>query len=121
MNNGVQEQIEIQLPPPPSLNKFYAGKHWGYRKKMADEYKGLVKEALAAFDPIHFSIFRLDIYYNHRYDCDNAILCSKFVADALVSEGFVENDTPTYFKSIKITYDPELEKKQFLVKIKYYE
>lgn len=114
-----EKDITITLGQPPSLNKFYAGKHWTYRKRLGDDYKKLVKAALAEFDKFTICDFSLSIRYNSRYDCDNSILCSKFVADALVEEGFVADDSPKYYKSLRISYDQTLPKGTYVVKVKY--
>ena len=117
-------EFQIIVPKPPSLNKFYSGKHWTYRKRMADTYKLAVKQSL--YDTLGLNVerdwlrFQIDISYNSRYDVDNSILCSKFVADALVDMGFVKDDNTTYYKKVTIRYEPELPKETYLVKITYY-
>jgi len=114
-----EKDITLTLGQPPSLNKFYAGKHWTYRKRLGDEYKKQVKQLLENFDCFTISNFSLSISYNSRYDCDNSILCSKFVADALVEKGFVANNSKKYYKSLRICYDENLPKGVYVVKIKY--
>jgi Holliday junction resolvase RusA-like endonuclease len=91
---------------------------------MADGYKMELKNTLA--ESIGDSIvrdwksFKIYISYNSRYDVDNSVLCSKFVADALVELGFVKDDNPTYYTKLTIKHDKELPKDTYLVKITYY-
>ncbi len=110
-------KIELDLPKPPSLNMIYAGKHWSYRKKKKDEYKEFCKEALSKYDEFTCEEFYITISYNSRLDIDNGILVSKFLADTLVAEGIVQDDSPKYYKSVSIRFDDTLEKNQYIVKI----
>tara|TARA_R110001592_G_scaffold42649_4_gene138460 strand:- start:38 stop:415 length:378 start_codon:yes stop_codon:yes gene_type:complete len=116
-----EKEITLTLGKPPSLNKFYAGKHWTVRKRLADDYKRSVKDALDTFDPLTISRFELRVSYNSRFDCDNSILCCKFVADCLVEKGYVADDTPKYYSKLVILYDPDLPKDTYKAMIKYYE
>lgn len=119
--NKYEKEITLTLGQPPSLNTFYAGKHWTVRKKLGDEYKRQVKNALSAFDFFTIDTFTITISYNSRFDCDNSILCSKFVSDALVEGGFVEDDNTKHYKSLRIYFDKDLPKKTYQVIIRYYE
>ena len=116
-----EKEITITLGKPPSLNKFYAGKHWTVRKRLADDYKRTVKAALDNFDSFTISSFELRVDYNSRFDCDNSILCCKFVADALVEKGYVADDSPKYYRRLVICYEPSLPKETYQVRIKYYD
>lgn len=64
--------------------------------------------------------FSVSVRYNCRYDVDNAIVCSKFLADYLRNNGYVDDDTPKYFFSQKTQYDETLGKDVFEVNIKCY-
>lgn len=116
-----EKEVILRLGQPPSLNKFYAGKHWTVRKKLADGYKRQVKAALDDIDSFTIDRFELRVAYNSRYDCDNSILCCKFVADALVEKGYVPDDSPKYYRRLVIHYEPDLPKGIYEVKIRYYE
>lgn len=109
--------IRIELPKPPSLNKIYAGKHWAVRKKYKDDYKAECIKALNEFDDFTASGFSISIWYNSRLDIDNGILVSKFLADTLVSEGIVQDDSPKYYKKVSIRYDQDLPKNTYIVNI----
>ena len=115
MNNITQ--ITLILPKPPSLNMIYAGKHWAVRKKYKDDYKAICCEALSEYDKFTAEEFHFNISYNSRLDIDNGILVSKFLADTLVSQGIVKDDSPKYYKQVKITYDKEIPKNTYVVEI----
>jgi hypothetical protein len=121
MSLQYNKSITLTLPKPPSLNMIYAGKHWTYRKKKKDEYKQICLEALDNYDKITCKAFRLDIRYNARFDIDNGILVSKFLADTLVDWGMVKDDSPEFYDQVKITFDPKVKRDTYKVKIKYYE
>ena len=53
-------------------------------------------------------------------DIDNGILVSKFLADTLVSEGIVVDDSPKYYDKVTIIYDSTVPKNTYIVKIKCY-
>jgi hypothetical protein len=112
--------IEIMLPKPPSLNEYYSGRHFAIRKKQGDGYKKIIKELVSNFDAYYAERFELHVLYNSRFDCDNSILCAKFTADSIVDMGLVEDDSPKYFKSLRIDYDSSLEKNTYIVKIKLF-
>lgn len=109
--------ITLELPKPPSLNKIYAGKHWAVRKKYKDDYKKICADALCEYDSFVAEEFYFDISYNSRLDIDNGILVSKFLADTLVSEGIVQDDSPKYYKKVSIRYEPDLPKNTYIVNI----
>ena len=110
-------EITLELPKPPSLNEYYAGRHFAIRKKQGDAYKKIIKEKISDYDAYYAERFELHIFYNSRFDCDNSILASKFTADALVSLGLVTDDSPKYFRSLSIRYDPLLPKDYYEVRI----
>lgn len=113
-------EIELNLPKPPSLNAYYAGKHWAIRKKHKDEYSKYCKEELERYDHFTFNYYEISIRYNSRHDVDNIILVSKFLSDTLVAQGMVKDDGNKYYKRLDIKIDKELPKDGFLVKVKCY-
>ena len=113
-------EVELELPKPPSLNKIYAGKHWAVRKKYKDDYKAICIEALKQYDPFTTETFRMGIRYHSRLDIDNGILVSKFLADTLVAEGIVQDDSPKYYDQVTISYDKSLPKDTYLVTLRCY-
>lgn len=111
------ENIQIILPKPPSLNAYYAGRHFMVRKKHKEVYWRYIAAALAPFGKFRLERFSIAVRYNCRYDVDNAICCSKFLADYLRNHGHVPDDTPKYYLSQETRFDASLPKEQFLVSI----
>lgn len=109
-------RISFFLPKPPSLNEFYAGKHFSVRTKYKNEYFKILDSVFADIDAFHCEVFRIDVLHNTRLDCDNVILAVKFLADYLRHCGMVENDNRRYFKSfsIGVEEDAEVVRKDFL-------
>ena len=114
-------EIDLNLPKPPSLNAYYAGKHWAIRKKHKDEYSKKCKEEIEKFDYFTFESYEIHISYNSRHDVDNVILVSKFLSDTLVSMGMVKDDGNKYYKRLNIKIDKDLPKDTFIVKLKCYD
>ena len=110
--------IQLVLPKPPSLNKIYAGKHWAVRKKYKDDYKKECQKELAKVDTFVADSINFSIRYNSRLDIDNGILVSKFLADTLVEEGYIQDDSPKYYDKVVIRYDKEVPKNNYIVDIK---
>ena len=112
-------EIELTLPKPPSLNKFYAGKHWSIRKKYKDEYTKICKAELEKYDISPFENYEVHVRYNCRYDVDNTIMVSKFLSDTFTSLDLVADDSNKYYTRLCIKVDKELEKDTFKVLIRY--
>ena len=113
-------EVKLTRPKPPSLNQYYAGRHWTVRTKNKDSYWKHIGKELDLLDHFHMERFSVSVRYNCRYDVDNAIVCAKFLADYLRKNGYVDDDTPKYFISQKTQYDSEVEKDTFVVTIKCY-
>ena len=108
MNNTLR--LLLKLPKTISLNSLYAGKHWTYRKKIKDGYKKIVEEELARYDHHCAEGCTISIRYNTRADVDNNVLVSKFVADTLVANGWIPDDSPKYYHKLTIRYDKDVER-----------
>lgn len=113
-------EITLTLPKPPSLNKWYSGKHWAIRKKQKEAYSSFIKAELEGIDKFTMYRFAIDVQYNCRYDVDNAITCIKFLADYLRGDGYVTDDTTKYFFSQSTTFNQELKKDEFKATIRCY-
>jgi len=109
--------IDLHLPKTISLNALYAGKHWTFRKKIKDEYKKIVEKELANYDHNTYRHMSISVRYNSRLDVDNNVLVSKFVADTLVANKWILDDSPKYYKSLRIVFDETVEKNYSEVKI----
>jgi Holliday junction resolvase RusA-like endonuclease len=113
-------EIELNLPKPPSLNQFYAGRHFTVRQKYKKEYFNALEEAFKNYDEFFAETFEIDVFHNSRYDTDNCILAIKFTADYLRHRNFVKDDTKKYFKKLSIRVQEDLPKDIFKVKLKLY-
>ena len=113
-------ELDLILPKPPSLNAYYAGKHWAIRKKQKDEYSKYCKEQLEKYDAFSAETYSIYIEYNSRHDVDNVILVSKFLSDTLVDMGFVKDDGNKYYQKLCIKINKELPKDSFYVRAKFY-
>ena len=114
-------ELDLNLPKPPSLNQYYAGKHWAIRKKQKDEYSKYCKAELERYDHFSCGSYEISIRYHSRHDVDNVILVSKFLSDTLVAQGMVKDDGNKYYKRLDIKIDKDLPKDTFLVKVKCYD
>ena len=114
------EEIVLQLPKPPSLNKFYSGRHFAIRQKYKKEYWEAIAEVMEGLDKFHIDKMELHVRYNCRFDVDNAICCSKFLADYLRNHSYIMDDSPKFFTKQSTQYDPTVEKDKFVATIKGY-
>ena len=58
-------EVTIVLPKPPSLNKWYSGKHWAVRKKQKETYCEAIKSQLQTIDS--FTMDRLQKDFPSAY------------------------------------------------------
>lgn len=110
-------EIEISIPKPPSLNQLYAGKFWTYRHGQKEKYFSGIARTLEGYDKWTMERFSIHLRYNSRFDVDNSVVAVKFLADYLRYNGYVRDDTPKHFVELRITYDGDLKKDQYLAKI----
>lgn len=94
-----------------SLNAYYAGKHWGLRKKDADFWHLLVFEAISkikAKQPISIAQqpVQISCYFNDSLDCSNHAAMVKMIEDALKGV-VIQDDSPKYVKGIFIGFHDE--------------
>lgn len=116
-------EITFSLPKAPSLNQFYAGRHYSVRQKYKKEYNAEIEKVFKGYDKFFAHTFKIDLIHNTRYDCDNVIITVKFISDYLKDNGYVTDDTKKYFKglSIRPVEDGEdIAKNHILVKLKLY-
>lgn len=111
-------ECSVTMSKIPSLNKFYAGKHWIIRKKFKDEFRTEVLNQLEQSDPFQFETCSVHMRSNYRYDVDNTIMGVKFALDALRHWGGIPDDTPKYVRRITLEHDPDLEKNTALITFK---
>jgi len=102
--------ISVEVGKVPSLNSFYASKHWIVRKKAKDKFKGEILDQLKGFDPVRFEKVIIRAEVNYRYDIDNCIMAVKFAMDAFKDWGGIPDDTKAYVCKVTIEDDSTLPK-----------
>ena len=110
--------LHLKLPKTVSLNTLYAGKHWTFRKKTKDEYKKIIEKELARYDHHIAKGMSIFIRYNARTDVDNNVLVSKFVADTLVANEWIADDSPKHYNKLTIVFDSTVEKNYCEVEVR---
>ena len=111
--------LELKLPKTTSLNKLYSSSHWTVRKKEKDAYTKIIQKELDSYDHYTAESMSIDVRYNNRYDVDNFVVVPKFVADALVAGGWIPDDSPKYYKQLRIRYDESVEKNFCQVRVSF--
>jgi len=87
---------------PPSLNQWYAGKHWAERKRIRDEWHEAVWLAVRQKKIKPIEVFPVHIttqaYYRkgREFDTSNCFPANKLAEDGLVETGIMPNDTNKY-------------------------
>jgi len=72
---------------------------------------------LLADSKLKLKDFALEITYNTKADCDNMAGIAKFFVDTLRELKYVENDTKTFYRYLKMTGDTELPYRTIVFKI----
>ena len=103
-------EISVILSKVPSLNQFYASKHWIVRKKAKDKFTEEVLAQLATYDKTRFKTITATLRHNYGYDNDNCIMAIKFALDALRKWGGIEDDNTNFVTKITISRDHEITK-----------
>ena len=103
-------EISVILSKVPSLNQFYASKHWIVRKKAKDKFTEEVLAQLAAYDKTRFKTITATLRHNYGYDNDNCIMAIKFALDALRKWGGIEDDNTNFVTKVTISRDHDLTK-----------
>lgn len=81
----------------PSLNKFYASKHWGYRKNEKLKFNKHLDSLSIDFPSkdidLELRTYSMSVKNFTRMDNDNVIMVCKFVNDYLKANGYIKDDT----------------------------
>ena len=105
-----QLTYKVVVGKVPSLNAFYASKHWTVRAKAKEKHCGEVLQQLQQLDKYELAHVEIKCRVHYRYDLDNSVMAIKFALDAFKQWGGVKDDSPKYVDRIKMTYDPSLPK-----------
>ena len=92
---------------PPTLNIYYAGKHWSARKKDVDYWHELIHWHLLEAKiekPLDYPIEVWVVEYCKRLrDSDSAVIAVKLFGDSLVKGGWLPDDSPKYIEAVHLT------------------
>jgi hypothetical protein len=105
-----QLSYKVVVGKVPSLNAFYASKHWTVRAKAKTKHCQEVTLQLAEYDLEQITDVHILCRVNYRYDIDNAIMAVKFALDAFKTWGGVKDDSRTYVQSLKMVHDKTITK-----------
>jgi len=101
---------KVVVTKVPSLNAFYASRHWTVRKKAKDLHSDEVLAQLYAYDCVQITDVHITCLVNYRYDVDNSIMAVKFALDAFKKWGAIRDDSPKYVQQIKMVHDKSITK-----------
>ena len=105
-----QLSYKIVVGKVPSLNAFYASKHWTARVKAKELASKEVMSQLEKHDLQEIKDVHILCLVNYRYDIDNAIMAVKFALDAFKTWGGVKDDSRKYVHSLKLVHDTTIAK-----------
>ena len=105
-----QLSYKIVVGKVPSLNAFYASRHWTARVKAKELASREVMSQLEKYDLEQITDVHILCRVNYRYDIDNAIMAVKFALDAFKTWGGVKDDSRTYVHSLKLVHDTSIGK-----------
>ena len=91
-----------------SINKIYSTPHWAVRSKLKKEWREMFSAMLQEYDKPDVDKYRVRALFNNRLDLDNNVMMIKFFNDALKQEGWIVDDSPKYFVSLKMLIDKDL-------------
>jgi hypothetical protein len=99
---------KIVVGKVPSLNAFYASKHWTARVKAKELVSKEVMSQLEKYDLQEIKDVHIHCKVNYRYDIDNAIMAVKFALDTFKTWGGVKDDSRKYVHSLKLVHDQSI-------------
>ena len=105
-----QLTYKVVVGKVPSLNAFYASKHWTVRAKAKTKHCQEVTLQLEKYDLQEIKDVHIHCKVNYRYDIDNAIMAVKFALDAFKTWGGVKDDSRKYVHSLKLVHDTTIGK-----------
>ena len=105
-----QLSYKIVVGKVPSLNAFYASRHWTARVKAKELTSREVMSQLEKYDLEQITDVHILCRVNYRYDIDNAIMAVKFALDTFKTWGGVKDDSRKYVKSLKLVHDTTITK-----------
>ena len=110
LSDSRQLTYKVVVGKVPSLNAFYASKHWTVRAKAKTKHCDEITLQLQQYDLQQITDVQILCKVNYRYDIDNAIMAVKFALDAIKTWGGVKDDSRKYVHSLKLVHDTTIGK-----------
>ena len=110
LSDSRQLTYKVVVGKVPSLNAFYASKHWTVRAKAKTKHCQEVTLQLEQYDLQQITDVQILCKVNYRYDIDNAIMAVKFALDAFKAWGGVKDDSRKYVHSLNLVHDTTIPK-----------
>ena len=93
-----------------SINKIYSTPHWAVRSKLKKAWRDRFSEMLDEYDKPDVNKYRIRAFFCNRLDLDNNVMMVKFFNDALKEAGWIVDDNPKHFVSLRMDVDTTLKK-----------
>lgn len=107
-NYGVSQSYSVEVGKVPSLNAFYASKHWTFRSTAKNKFVTEILKQLETYDLKPIVHVTVECRVNYKYDLDNSIMAVKFALDAFKRWGGIKDDSRAYVRRINMLHDPEV-------------
>jgi len=115
----VEFKLKYKITSKVSTNAIYSGSHWTKRKKLADEFHLLVKQAIRSqlgFKKTFDNPVIVDISVKSRLDIDNHGYITKMIIDGMKGE-LIHDDTKKYIQGLCIWFLEENNDYDIIVRI----
>ena len=97
-----------------SLNQAFQ-LHWTKKKERKEQ---IIRDLTITHTGPKIITYTVTVSYHSRLDVDNCTAITKLVVDHLrTDKGLLIDDSPKYFRSLSITFDPELKKNTYNITI----
>ena len=106
--SGELKTYHVVVGKVPSLNQFYASKHWTFRSTAKNKHTAEILEQLNHYDLVPIQHVSIRCKVNYRYDIDNSIMAVKFALDAFRKWGGVKDDSRAYVRKLSMEHDPDI-------------
>ena len=95
-----------------SLNKWYANRHWSFRKKEKDFWASLFLKLLPKRTKT-IDKYIITLKFNSRLDASNTVPMIKILEDTMKKNNYIIDDSKKFCKGIEIYTDESMGKKNY--------
>lgn len=99
-----------------SLNKWYANRHWSFRKKEKDFWSSLFLKLLPKRTKT-IDKYIISLVFNSRLDASNTVPMIKILEDTMKKNNYIIDDSKKFCKGIEIYVDESMGKKNYLLTV----